>query len=86
MARLLSRPSGLFLVGASSLCRAELLPTSIRGSGQSFPYNLAKGAGAPCVATVGLFAEAMPLSEAIGLVSQVGQRSLPLGCCPKLAN
>jgi MFS family permease len=72
---LLSAPFGFFTIGAYSSLGpffTELFPTSIRGSGQSFAYNFGKGAGALCVAAVGLLAETIPLGEAIGVVSLAG--------------
>lgn len=72
---LLSCPFGFFTIGAYSSLGpffTELFPTSIRGSGQSFAYNFGKGAGALCVAAVGLLAEVIPLGEAIGVVSLAG--------------
>jgi hypothetical protein len=45
----------------------ELFPTSLRGSGQGFAYNLGRGAGALFPSLVGYFSSRMPLGKAIAV-------------------
>ena len=63
-------PLGFFLSGAFSPMGAfftELFPTSLRGSGQGFAYNLGRGVGALFPALVGYFSAHMQLGEAIAV-------------------
>jgi hypothetical protein len=48
---------------------SELFPTSLRGSGQGFVYNLGRGAGALFPSLVGYFSAHMPLGKAIAVFS-----------------
>ncbi|MGI4945036.1 MAG: MFS transporter [Janthinobacterium lividum] len=43
----------------------EIFPTAVRGSGQGFAYNFGRGIGALFPLLVGLFAQRMPLGQAI---------------------
>lgn len=66
---LLGVPLGFFTLGVYSALGpyfTELFPTAIRGSGQSFAYNVGRSLGALVVTVVGLLAQHMPLGEAIG--------------------
>ena len=63
-------PLGFFPSGAFSPMGAfftELFPTSVRGSGQGFAYNLGRGVGALFPALVGYFSAHMPLGKAIAV-------------------
>jgi MFS family permease len=63
-------PLGFFPSGAFSPMGAfftELFPTSLRGSGQGFAYNLGRGVGALFPALVGYFSAHMPLGKAIAV-------------------
>jgi len=63
---------GFFPSGAFSPMGAffsELFPTSLRGSGQGFVYNLGRGVGALFPALVGYFSAHMQLGRAIALFS-----------------
>jgi MFS family permease len=65
-------PLGFFPSGAFSPMGAffsELFPTSLRGSGQGFVYNLGRGAGALFPSLVGYFSAHMPLGKAIAVFS-----------------
>jgi MFS family permease len=65
-------PFGFFTVGIYGSLGpyfAELFPTFVRDSGQTFAYNFGKSFGALSVAAVGLIAIHMPLGASIGLVS-----------------
>jgi MFS family permease len=65
-------PLGFFPSGAFSPMGAfftELFPTSLRGSGQGFAYNLGRGVGALFPALVGYFSAHMRLGEAIAVFS-----------------
>jgi MFS family permease len=65
-------PLGFFPSGAFSPMGAfftELFPTSLRGSGQGFAYNLGRGVGALFPALVGYFSTHMRLGEAIAVFS-----------------
>jgi MFS family permease len=67
---LLGFPLGFFPSGSFSPMGAfftELFPTSMRGSGQGFSYNLGRGAGALFPALVGYFSARMRLGWAIAL-------------------
>jgi MFS family permease len=69
---LLGFPLGFFPSGAFSPMGAffsELFPTSLRGSGQGFVYNLGRGAGALFPSLVGYFSAHMPLGQAIAVFS-----------------
>jgi MFS family permease len=69
---LLGFPLGFFPSGAFSPMGAffsELFPTSLRGSGQGFVYNLGRGAGALFPSLVGYFSAHMPLGKAIAVFS-----------------
>lgn len=63
-------PLGFFPSGAFSPMGAffsELFPTSLRGSGQGFAYNLGRGIGALFPALVGYFSTHMRLGAAIAV-------------------
>ncbi len=60
-------PSGSFSPMGSFF--TELFPTSLRGSGQGFAYNLGRGVGALFPALVGYFSAHMPLGKAIAIFS-----------------
>src|SRR5713226_7430600 len=63
-------PLGFFPSGAFSPMGAffsELFPTSLRGSGQGFVYNLGRGGGALFPTLVGYFSAHMKLGEAIAI-------------------
>ena len=63
-------PLGFFPSGAFSPMGAffsELFPTSVRGSGQGFAYNLGRGVGALFPALVGYFSAHMQLGKAIAI-------------------
>jgi MFS family permease len=65
-------PLGFFPSGAFSPMGAffsELFPTSLRGSGQGFVYNLGRGAGALFPSLVGYFSSRMQLGKAIAIFS-----------------
>ncbi len=65
-------PLGFFPSGSFSPMGAfftELFPTSLRGSGQGFAYNLGRGVGALFPALVGYFSAHMRLGEAIAVFS-----------------
>jgi MFS family permease len=67
---LLGFPLGFFPSGAFSPMGAfftELFPTSVRGSGQGFAYNLGRGVGALFPALVGYFSAHMQLGKAIAV-------------------
>jgi MFS family permease len=67
---LLGFPLGFFPSGAFSPMGAfftELFPTSLRGSGQGFAYNLGRGVGALFPALVGYFSTHMQLGKAIAI-------------------
>ena len=67
---LLGFPLGFFPSGAFSPMGAfftELFPTSLRGSGQGFAYNLGRGVGALFPALVGYFSAHMRLGLAVAL-------------------
>ncbi|MGD0442823.1 MAG: MFS transporter [Edaphobacter sp.] len=63
-------PLGFFPSGAFSPMGAffsELFPTSLRGSGQGFAYNLGRGVGALFPSLVGYFSAHMDLGKAIAV-------------------
>jgi MFS family permease len=63
-------PLGFFPSGAFSPMGAfftELFPTSVRGSGQGFAYNLGRGVGALFPALVGYFSAHLQLGRAIAV-------------------
>jgi MFS family permease len=63
-------PLGFFPSGAFSPMGAfftELFPTSVRGSGQGFAYNLGRGVGALFPSLVGYFSAHMGLGNAIAV-------------------
>lgn len=60
-------PSGSFSPMGSFF--TELFPTSLRGSGQGFTYNLGRGVGALFPALVGYFSARMSLGRAIAMFS-----------------
>ena len=67
---LLGFPLGFFPSGSFSPMGSfftELFPTSMRGSGQGFTYNLGRGVGALFPALVGYFAGRMTLGKAIAV-------------------
>ena len=67
---LLGFPLGFFPSGSFSPMGSfftELFPTSLRGSGQGFTYNLGRGVGALFPALVGYFSARMPLGQAIAM-------------------
>jgi MFS family permease len=68
-------PLGFFPSGAFSPMGAfftELFPTSLRGSGQGFAYNLGRGVGALFPALVGYFSIHMQLGKAIAAFAVSG--------------
>ena len=70
MTLFLGFPLGFFPSGAFSPMGAfftELFPTSLRGSGQGFTYNLGRGVGALFPALVGYFSAHMQLGRAIAV-------------------
>jgi MFS family permease len=70
MTLLLGFPLGFFPSGSFSPMGAfftELFPTSLRGSGQGFSYNLGRGVGALFPALVGYFSAHMQLGKAIAI-------------------
>ena len=67
---ILGFPLGFFPSGSFSPMGSfftELYPTSLRGSGQGFTYNLGRGVGALFPALVGYFSARMPLGRAIAM-------------------
>ncbi len=67
---LLGFPLGFFPSGSFSPMGAfftELFPTSMRGSGQGFSYNLGRGVGALFPTLVGYFSVRLKLGQAIAL-------------------
>ena len=67
---ILGFPLGFFPSGSFSPMGSfftELFPTSLRGSGQGFTYNLGRGVGALFPALVGYFSARMPLGRAIAM-------------------
>ncbi len=67
---LLGFPLGFFPSGSFSPMGAfftELFPTSVRGSGQGFAYNLGRGVGALFPTLVGYFSVRMKLGHAIAV-------------------
>ena len=69
---ILGFPLGFFPSGSFSPMGSfftELFPTSLRGSGQGFTYNLGRGVGALFPALVGYFSARMPLGRAIAMFS-----------------
>jgi len=62
-------PSGSFSPMGSFF--TELFPTSLRGSGQGFTYNLGRGIGALFPALVGYFSARMPLGKAIAMFAVI---------------
>ncbi len=58
-------PSGSFSPMGSFF--TEMFPTSLRGSGQGFTYNLGRGVGALFPSFVGYFSAHMPLGRAIAM-------------------
>jgi MFS family permease len=67
---LLGFPLGFFPSGSFSPMGSfftELFPTSLRGSGQGFTYNLGRGVGALFPALVGYFSVRMTLGRAIAV-------------------
>jgi MFS family permease len=70
-------PSGSFSPMGSFF--TELFPTSLRGSGQGFSYNLGRGAGAFFPALVGYCSARMPLGNAIAIFSLIAYVLMVLG-------
>jgi MFS family permease len=71
---LLGFPLGFFPSGSFSPMGAfftELFPTSIRGSGQGFSYNLGRGIGALFPTLVGYFSTRFELGHAIALFAVI---------------
>jgi sugar phosphate permease len=69
---ILGFPLGFFPSGSFSPMGSfftELYPTSLRGSGQGFTYNLGRGVGALFPALVGSFSARMSLGRAIAMFS-----------------
>ncbi len=67
---LLGFPLGFFPSGSFSPMGSfftELFPTSLRGSGQGFAYNLGRGVGSLFPALVGYFSIYLPLGRAIAV-------------------
>jgi MFS family permease len=72
---LMGVPFGFFTIGNYASLGpffTELFPTAIRGSGQSFAYNVGKAVGAVAVSCIGILAQWISLAEAIGLVALLG--------------
>jgi MFS family permease len=70
MTLVLGFPLGFFPSGSFSPMGAfftELFPTSMRGSGQGFAYNLGRGVGAAFPTLVGAFSARMALGKAIAV-------------------
>lgn len=79
---LLGFPVGFFSSGSFSPMGAfftELFPTSLRGSGQGFSYNLGRGVGALFPALVGYFSARMSLGHAIAVFAAVAYLVMILG-------
>jgi MFS family permease len=75
-------PLGFFPSGAFSPMGAfftELFPTSVRGSGQGFAYNLGRGVGALFPALVGYFSAHMQLGKAIAVFAVSAYLLMGLG-------
>ena len=53
----------------------ELFPTSLRGSGQGFAYNLGRGVGALFPVLVGFFSAHMLLGKAIAVCAVAAYRA-----------
>jgi MFS family permease len=65
-------PLGFFLSGIFSGMGAflsELFPSTVRGSGQGFCYNIGRAVGSFCPAMVGYLSQSMPLGVAIGYLA-----------------
>jgi MFS family permease len=74
-------PLGFFPSGAFSPMGAfftELFPTSLRGSGQGFAYNLGRGVGALFPSLVGYFSAHMGLGKAIAVFAVVAYMLMAL--------
>ena len=50
----------------------ELFPTTLRGSGQGFCYNVGRGIGATFPALVGYFSAEIPLADAMAIFGIAG--------------
>jgi MFS family permease len=75
-------PLGFFSSGSFSPIGAfftELFPTSLRGSGQGFSYNLGRGVGALFPALVGYFSARMSLGHAIAVFAAAAYLVMILG-------
>jgi MFS family permease len=75
-------PLGFFPSGSFSPMGAfftELFPTSIRGSGQGFSYNLGRGVGALFPTLVGYFATRLELGHAIALFAVIAYLLMIVG-------
>ena len=67
-------PLGFFqsgIVAGIGATFAELYPTSVRGTGQGFSYNVGRGLGSVMPAVVGIVSGSVPLSQAIGACAVV---------------
>jgi len=79
---LLGFPLGFFPSGSFSPMGAfftELFPTSLRGSGQGFSYNLGRGVGALFPTLVGFFSTHMRLGWAIAIFAVLAYLLMILG-------
>jgi MFS family permease len=75
-------PLGFFPSGSFSPMGAfftELFPTSIRGSGQGFSYNLGRGVGALFPTLVGYFSTRLKLGHAIALFAVIAYLLMIVG-------
>lgn len=82
MTLILGFPLGFFPSGSFSPMGAfftELFPTSLRGSGQGFSYNLGRGVGALFPALVGYFSSHMQLGMAIAIFAVTAYMIMVLG-------
>jgi MFS family permease len=79
---LLGFPLGFFPSGSFSPMGAfftELFPTSIRGSGQGFSYNLGRGVGALFPTLVGYFSMRLQLGHAIAVFAVIAYLLMIVG-------
>ena len=79
---LLGFPLGFFSSGSFSPIGAfftELFPTSLRGSGQGFSYNLGRGVGALFPTLVGYFSARMSLGHAIAVFAAAAYLAMIFG-------
>lgn len=79
---LIGFPLGFFPSGSFSPMGSfftELFPTSLRGSGQGFTYNLGRGVGALFPALAGYFSARMPLGKAIAVFAVTAYLLMVIG-------